>query len=414
MRFASYNDAVHYLTTQLHKSAPQLLGDEGALAHSRSLLAALGNPQDSVPAVHIAATSGKGSTSYAIETLLRAHGFRTTLMVSPHAYDIRERIQQNGRLITQSAFTQLAEQLLNVLEQHQLTPTYFEALMGMGFLAAAAEQPDYLVVETGLGGLWDTSNAISRRDKLAVVGAIGLDHTHILGTTLPEIATQKAGIMPHDGIAIALQQSSDINDVFTRTAQERNTTLNWVSPQGLAHHTNQQLARAAVATLAQRDAWAFDEARAAAALDTLVVPARFEVRTIKGRTIVLDAAHNPQKAQALAAWLAQHYPGQRFTTILATSQGKDAAGIIRALNGATQHYLLTAFMSDQQDLPVHAVPAPELAALARAHAGDRPIQHFTHARDALAYALAHSTTPLLITGSFYLAGELGAALEHDA
>lgn len=408
--FTDYDACVRYLSTELHKSAPTSLRDEASFRKSQSILAALGNPQDSTSTIHIAATSGKGSMAYAIDAILRAHNFKTTLMVSPHAYDIRERIQINGQLINTNEFIQLATALLKATATSQIIPTYFEALMSMGFLAAASQRGDYVVVETGLGGLYDTSNTITRSDKIAVIGSIGLDHTNILGDTVEEIAAQKAGIMPRNGQAVVLRQSGSINAVFETIATERQTKLQWVEPANSEYETNWSMAKVTAQLTAQRDDWIYNDTLANTAISSLRIPARFEIRTIHDQTVVLDAAHNPQKATALTTWLQQTFPNQSFITVLAISDGKNAADIIKALNPVTQHYIVTSFLTDQQDLPVHAISADKLASIVSKHSNGIPMTVFHDAKEALDYTAKNQDTPVLITGSFYLVGELGNIL----
>lgn len=410
--FTEFDECVRYLTTEIFKTTLALRRNELAFEHSKDILNALGNPQDRTPTIHIAATSGKGSIGYGIDAILRAHGFQTTLMVSPHAYDIRERMQQNGQLISKKAFVGLTNDLIDSMARSNLAPTYFEALMSMGFMAAKRQHGNYVVAETGLGGLWDTSNTITRPDKVAVVGSIGFDHTHILGSTLEEIAAQKAGIMPFNGTAIVLRQGASINEVFTETAKERNTTIIWVAPAVSAYETNRKMARTTAEYIANRDGWTLNEALTQTTLEQLYVPARFEVRKLHDQTVVLDAAHNPQKASALVDWISQNFPNQKFITILAISEGKDAEKIIQILNPITDSYILTAFLTNQQDMPVHALPISDLAEIVKKYGDSVPYRAFPTAQQALSASINRKTKPLLITGSFYLVGELGNALKN--
>lgn len=407
--FTTFSSCVQYLTTELHKSAPTSLKDAEAFQKSQTILAALSNPQNATPTIHIAATSGKGSMAHAIEAILRAHAFKTTLMVSPHAYDIRERIQLNGKPIGKKEFVAVANEFLKSIYAHNRTPTYFEALMSMGFMAAAKQQGNYVVTETGLGGLWDTSNTITRSDKIAVIGSIGLDHTHILGNTVEKIAAQKAGILPCGGQALVLRQTDTINAVFETIAKERTTLLHWIEPANTEYETNWKMAKVATQLISQRDTWAYDETLAATAISTLRIPARFEIRNISNQTVILDAAHNPQKAAALTTWLQYTFPKQTFITLLAISDGKDAADIIKMLNPVTQQYVVTSFLTNQQGLPVHAIPTDTLASVVMQQCGTIPVTIYNDAAKALRYVTSQDA-PALITGSFYLVGELGNIL----
>lgn len=409
IHFTSFDEAVHYLTHELHKTNTAVLKDAEAFHKSQQLLALLDNPQNATPTVHIAATSGKGSIAYATDAILRAHGFQTTLIVSPHAYSIRERIQQNGQQISEELFLGLANELFTYLHNSAISPSYFEAMMAMGFLAAQQQHGDYVVLETGLGGLWDTSNTIERQDKLAVIGSIGLDHTHILGNTLPKIAYQKAGILYPNGRAIALRQDKSVTQTFEAVAKEKNSPITWVKPMDNPHDTNWRMAKAAAKALAERDGWEYSEQKADSAIRSLTIPARFEVRTRNGQTYVLDAAHNPQKVTALVSWLKQMFPDTSFSTVLSIGETKDAPEMVKLLNEITATFVITEFFTDQQDLPVHAYPAAKLAAIIAEHS-DKPQNTVLPANQALKTATQFGN-PVLVTGSFYLVGELDQHLK---
>src|SRR3989344_5192458 len=188
MRITNYQAAVKYLEALPRTPDPAA---EAGFNRAKQLLSLLGNPQNKLKTIHVAGTSGKGSTAMALSHILVAHGFKVGLTVSPHVYDIRERCQINNRAITTKKFQTYLSQILPVIEKlkkRTKVPTYFEALVALAFVAFAAEEVDYAIVETGMGGLLDATNTVDRDDKLCLLTKIGYDHTQILGNSLEEIA----------------------------------------------------------------------------------------------------------------------------------------------------------------------------------------------------------------------------------
>src|SRR3989344_1188615 len=181
--------------------------EELGLARIEYLLKLLGNPEKKFKSIHVAGTSGKGTTAFYIAKLLESAGFKVGLHVSPHLVDIRERMQifkdeglriKDERLMTMSKFLKLFNEIRPVVEKIQkekpeLTPSYFEILVAASFLHFANEKVDFAVVEVGLGGRLDATNVLQSR--IAVITNIGLDHTELLGRTVEKIAYEKAGII---------------------------------------------------------------------------------------------------------------------------------------------------------------------------------------------------------------------------
>lgn len=187
----------------------------------RALLNILGNPQDSLRCVHIAGTKGKGSTCEMVTAALGACGYAVGLFTSPHLVDVRERVRINDRLVTQSDFARLTGRLAAAeaaldKEQHG-TPSFFELLTAMAFSYFAEQAVDVAVVEVGLGGRLDCTNVIS--PDVTAVTSIGLDHTELLGDTLPKIAAEKAGIFKAGVPALTYTQHPEVLEVLRETAE---------------------------------------------------------------------------------------------------------------------------------------------------------------------------------------------------
>ena len=202
----------------------QKFGIKLGLENIRGLLESCGNPQRSYPTVHVAGTNGKGSTSAFIASILMESGCRTGLYTSPHLTDFHERIRVDGVPISQDAIVRYSEELR--VEADARKATFFEATTCMALRHFADEHVDVAVIETGLGGRLDSTNIIEPR--VTVITSVGMEHTDLLGSTLADIAGEKAGIIK-DGIPVVSGVTQrEARDVIARAASERNAHLHEV------------------------------------------------------------------------------------------------------------------------------------------------------------------------------------------
>ena len=179
-------------------------------------MAHLGNPHQQLRAVHVAGTNGKGSTSHLIAAALQAQGYRVGLFTSPHLIDFRERIRISGEMIPEAMVIQFVEDNREFLDS--LRPSFFETTMALAFWYFAQQQVDIAVIEVGLGGRLDSTNILT--PLLSVITNIGIDHTEFLGSTLAQIAAEKAGIIkPHVPCVIG-ETHPETQDVFLARARE--------------------------------------------------------------------------------------------------------------------------------------------------------------------------------------------------
>jgi len=218
----TYEDTLHYLYT----STP-VFQHTGAAAYkpglgtSMALDDFLNNPHKSYKTIHVGGTNGKGSTSHLLAAILQKSGYKVGLYTSPHLVDFRERIRVNGKMISK-------EYIAGFVEKHRATfeplkPSFFELTSTMAFDYFRSEKVDFAVVEVGLGGRLDSTNIII--PVLSVITNISKDHTQFLGNTLPEIASEKAGIIKA-GIPIVIGEASGaVKDVFTQTTEKNNSPI---------------------------------------------------------------------------------------------------------------------------------------------------------------------------------------------
>ncbi len=226
MAFSTYADTLHYLYAQL-----PMFTRVGASAYKKDLhntLAicnALHNPEHKFKSVHIGGTNGKGSSSHMLAAILQTAGYKTGLYTSPHLRDFRERIRINGQMIPE-------QEVIDFVNSHQalfeeINPSFFEATVGLAFDYFAKQQVDIAIIEVGLGGRLDSTNVIN--PFLSLITNIGLDHQDILGTTLREIASEKAGIIKTTTPIIIGEKQAEIADVFENKAIEANAKILFAS-----------------------------------------------------------------------------------------------------------------------------------------------------------------------------------------
>lgn len=191
------------------------------LTNTLKLATHLGNPERDFKSVHVAGTNGKGSSSHMIASVLQEAGYKVGLYTSPHLKDYRERIRINGEYISEEAVVDFIQNNKSFFEAENLS--FFEMSVGMAFWFFAEEKVDIAVIEVGMGGRLDSTNIII--PEVSLITNIGKDHTQFLGTTLPEIAGEKAGIIKPNVPVIISEKHPETAPVFRKTAQERNSEI---------------------------------------------------------------------------------------------------------------------------------------------------------------------------------------------
>ncbi len=406
----------------------ELFGVRLGLEAIGDLLRAMGSPHLEVPAVLVAGTNGKGSTAALLAAMASAAGYHTGLYTSPHLESVEERLRVDGRCIPRRRLgVYLAEVLATNARSAAPPPTYFEALTAAAFEFFAAEKVDLAVIEVGLGGRLDATNVCD--PVLAVVTEIGLDHQEQLGDTIAAIAAEKAGIVRsgsplvtnasdprarqvleakarelgapfHDcGVEVHVEERIDRGWGGQRIVCETPVTVHGleINLPGAHQASNLALAVRAAEILADLG-WSRlgPEAirRGAAACRW---PGRLEaVELPTGKRVLLEAAHNPHGAAALAAFLdGLSEPVDLLFGMLAD---KDAEGVLPLLARRSRGIVLTLAPSPR------ARPPQELSRLVADHApAAEVVEELSLALDR---ALAGSSQTLLVCGSIYLVGEI--------
>jgi len=374
------------------------------------LLKFLGDPQDSFRTIHVAGTSGKTSTSYYIAAALKEVGFKVGLTISPHIDEVNERVQLNLVPLPETEFAKELSMFLELINGASVKPTYFELLVAFAFWEFAKQQVDYAVVEVGLGGLLDGTNTVSRPDKICVITDIGLDHTDVLGDTIPEIAAQKAGIIHPGNDVFMYEQGPEVMAVIRKVCNEKQARLHVALPSPeitgvhlpLFQQRNLGLAAQTVDFVLERDNRPkLTKGQIHQAAQTLI-PGRMEVHEIAGKTVVIDGAHNAQKMTTLVSSLQAAYPGQRVAALVTFVDGPEERwqGGLTALLPIVNKLIITSFATSQ-DMAKHSVELSKLQNFCKSLQSSEPIV-LPEPLNAFRELLTSSESLLLVAGSFYL------------
>jgi dihydrofolate synthase/folylpolyglutamate synthase len=401
-------------------------GMRPGLERITTLLGALGDPHERYALVQVGGTNGKGSVAAMLAAVLRAAGRRVGLYTSPHLVSFRERIRVDGVAIAEDAVVDGVEAIGTLVAR--LDATMFEAATALALDHFAREQVDVAVLEVGLGGRLDATTV--GRPAVTALARIDLDHQEILGDSLAAIAREKAAII-RSGVAISAAQAPEAAAVVEERARQARVpllvegrelsvrvraralegqTLACAGPDfrlddlrlalvGAFQPTNALLAVAAARALGAGD----DAIRRGLARARW--PGRFEARRVADGWLVLDGAHNPAGAAALAASLREFFTGAALTLIVGVSRDKDAAAILAPLCPLASRLVLTAAAHPR------ALPPEALAARVPPTPGLR-VETAPSLGQALDMALCPPRTPIVgVAGSLFLVGEALARLD---
>lgn len=431
----TFQQAESFLALHIPKNSRQTFPGEAGLKRAKYLLHLLGDPQEKLKIVHVAGTSGKGSTCYLISSLLESQGFKVGFHQSPHLTDVRERFQINNQIISKEEFIFYLNKIIPIINMVPAfakasvgrgktfhgSLTYFEILVGLAYLIFSEKKVDYAVMETGLGGWYDATNVVSRTDKLAVLTKIGLDHTNILGKTIKEIAFQKAMIINNKSQAISIDQEQSVKKVFEKVAKEKQAKIIFITKNdylydgrgqdnikfnliGKYQKENAGLALTTVNFLSQRDKFIINKEKIKKVLSQAHFPGRFDVKRVNGKTVVFDGAHNPQKMEAFIKALIQKYPNKKFVFLLAFKSGKDYKKMLKIITPWADLIILTSFFTENQDI-INLSEEPSAIGQQLKKLGFNNFTIVLSNKKAWEIIL-NKKEPIVVTGSLYLVGEV--------
>lgn len=439
MSYSAAVDGLFALAGELH-SAPGIPRRKFDLDAMRVLTEALGSPQLRFPSVLIAGTNGKGSTSATLASILRAGGYRVGLYTSPHLMRVNERVRVDGKDISDDDFAayyfrvdDCARRLVGEgrLQWH---PSFFETMTALAFLAFAERKVDIAVLEVGMGGRLDATNIVE--PLVSIITDVSLDHTEWLGSTITDIAREKAGILRRNGVLVTLPQHPEANQAIGEAAVALNVrgvnaaeyipsrgdkghayeltvlgeSVEIVSPLGGAHQQrNVALAIAAAVELCNKHGYKLSARQIAEGVRSTRWPGRLERFSQPGRAdVLLDVAHNPAGAWALRSALSHlDPPPSAMTLVFGCLNDKAFTEMAQVLFPMFDLVVLT------------EVRSPRTATLAQlreaAETTGVPTKMAADPKEALILAIAQTPSDglVVVAGSVYLAGEVLAPLTEQ-
>ena len=415
-----FEESVKYITEYPRfKKNPSLDG-------IKALLSALGNPENRIKTINVAGTNGKGSTVAMLASVLSTAGYKTGRYVSPFVLEFRERMMINGKMIGRKRLAKIMSTVrehADALREQGTVLNAFEVTTAAALLWFAEEECDVVVLEAGIGGRLDATNAVPE-PILQIITAVGLDHTAQLGSTVAEITAEKCGIMrPGCTLLTCPNQNAEAKAVMINKCAELEATFVMGSagkgkivaqsaegtdllvgktelaiPFGGEHQINNALTVVSAVDILREKGFAISDEQLIEGIAAAKFPARFEVCS-KDPLVILDGAHNPHAAAALASGIKKFLPEKR-TLLCGMMADKDCAGVMSTLAPLFERVIAVPVQSPR------AISPAELAALAAPYC--KSVFTEENAAQALDAALAalNPGEALVVAGSLYLASEL--------
>ncbi len=418
-----------------------------SLSRVQAVMDLMGDPQHSVPVIQVAGTNGKGSTAIMIDALLRASGLRVGRFASPHLTDARERIVIDGDPVSEDRFDEIWEEIrpfVEMVDDQKLDGvdlTFFEVITAMAYATFADAPVDVAVVEVGLGGRWDATSVV--QPKVSVVCPIGLDHTHLLGGTIAEVAVEKAGIIKEGSVAVLSGQDPAAAQVLLARAVEVGAEVKAEGPDfGLLGRQvavggqllridttggpvadvflplfGEHMARNAALAVAAVEAFLggkpLSQEIITEGLAAVDAPARLElVKT--SPAIVLDTAHNVQAARATIDAVTESFAFAPMIGVVAMMADKDSTAVLQIFSEQMDEVVITQTANSPRARSVEdlATEAEEIWPSGKVHRAPRVADAIEIAASLADAAGTHSG--VLIAGSVIAAGEARDLLVQES
>jgi dihydrofolate synthase/folylpolyglutamate synthase len=457
INFGSTEEIKNYFLTFAPKTWGQKYKSSWGLDNVKAFLQEIDNPQNKYKSIHIAGTSGKGSTAYFCSYVLASQNLKVGLHISPYVGDFREQFQINNKFLDLEIFLSYSSEFKDLFEKWLSKGndplSYYELIVCLSFFIFFKEKVDYAVVEVSLGGLFDSTNVINRKDKICLINSIGYDHTEILGKEITQIAAQKAGIiLPQNQVFVIEQEFIETEKVFTDTASTQKAKINWVrgfssdktldeniyfqqsssdqngnkfkllssdfedleaeiSTLGDFQIRNTALALAGCLFVFRRDSILVDLKNLKKSLRQVQIPARMQVLKpkkvlfkdqINEQKVILDGAHNLQKVNNLVNSMQKIFVDQKFVILCGfSSANQNISEILKAFSAISDQIIITEY--DSRVSKTVGKSTQKLVEITKLILDLKlPVTIESNFEKALSLSLANRENPVLITGSFYL------------
>lgn len=403
------------------------------LDRMEELLRRLGNPQDDLKVIHVAGTNGKGSVSKYLEEGLSACGYKMGLYTSPYIETFNERIRYDGADISDEDLEYYGQKVVSAAEAMVAdgldSPTEFEVVTAIAFLYFADRQADITILEVGLGGIGDSTNVV-KSPLASVITSISYDHMAQLGSSLAEIAVNKAGIIKTgcpvianvpqrdaakiiarkayamgsrlydiSGIRAAVSDETPFSQKVSMELYEKSYSDVEISMVGRHQAENLKTALATLEILRKSGAVKLDREALYEGLKRARQPGRFEVIS-ENPLVIIDGAHNEAGAQALQETMAQHFAGKKILLVAGILADKEIDSIVKFLTKITDHIIVT-----EPDNP-RKLAAEKLAEHVAEFGAAAEVVSDVEAAVHRAKALADGYDVILFAGSLYLIGDV--------
>ena len=388
----------------------------------------LGHPEKKVKIIHIAGTNGKGSVTEMLTNILVKSGYKVGKYMSPHLLEYNERISVNQKNITDTEMEAIIEKLIEKIEKYNKISkekvTLFELLTTMALYYFAEQKCDFAIIETGLGGLYDSTNIVN--SMVSIITSIGYDHMQILGNTLEEIAFQKAGIIKKDANTVIMEQIPSVQKVIADTCKQKNNNLKVIKKDEIRNKRykkdiqlfdykeeknikvnlkgDKQFENAAVCietiNIIRNYGYKINEDAIREGLSSVVHKARFETLQ-ESPKIIYDGAHNEEAILNLINTINQYYKEDEKIYIISILKTKDYKEVLkRLLKDEESTFILTSGNDEER-----YVASEELYKVAREITKNDKI-YIKSLEDAIIYAKKQRDKVTFIVGSFYVYGDV--------
>jgi len=400
----------------------QKFGIKLGLSSTRSLLDRLGNPHEGLKTIHVGGTNGKGSVSAMISAILTQSGYRVGFYSSPHLVDFEERFRIGPEMISRGRVIDLMARVKAVVD-HREPPTFFEYTTAMALLYFRDERTDLAIMEVGLGGRLDATNVI--QPLVSIITNISMEHTEYLGSTIEQIAYEKAGIIKPGVPVVSAAKQPEVIRLFEETCRGRESPFHLsgrdfrilqqeevcsfegfgrrvtglrANLEGPIQKQNMSLALAALTQLEPRGfSWNEDAIREG--LSRIYWPGRFQ-SVHRDPTVVVDGAHNPAALVSLKETLADRFPGKKIVLVLGIMHDKDIAEMIGIIAPSAYEIICT-----RPDYARAAEPAVLFQYAQQAHARVSMTDHLGDAVDRAMDRALQLDGVVVVAGSLFTVGE---------